>query len=112
MIDCDIHVQITDVEEILQFVEPAERDWFRNASFTLGLPDYPWPNPSTWFRLDLAVDESGMPGGNPQTVAKEALDNQGADLGILTADDALSVGMVANLYRSATVARAHDRVFR
>jgi predicted TIM-barrel fold metal-dependent hydrolase len=112
MIDCDVHVQITDVEQILQFVEPAERDWFRNASFTLGLPDYPWPNPSTWFRTDLAVDETGVPGGNPQTVAKEVLDDQGAELGILTADDALSVGLMANPYRAATVARAHNDWFR
>ena len=63
-------------------------------------------NPSTWFRQDLAVDETGMPGGNAETVAKEVLDDQGAAIGILTSDDALSVGLMENAYRAAALARA------
>jgi predicted TIM-barrel fold metal-dependent hydrolase len=108
MIDCDIHVQITHQEEILKFIDAPERDWYRNQAYMLGLPAYPWSNPSNWFRGDLAVDESGMPGGNAQVVATEALDGQGADIGILTADDALSVGLMENTYRAAALARAHN----
>ena len=108
MIDCDVHVQITHPEEILRYVDEAERDWYRNQAYLLGLPSYPWSNPSTWFRADLATDETGMPGGNAQVVAKEVLDDQGADIGILTADDALSVGLMQNAYRAAALARAHN----
>ncbi len=112
MIDCDIHVQISHPEEILKYIDEAERGWFRNQSFVLGLPGYPWMNPSTWFRLDLAVDENGMPASNPQVVAAEALDKQGAAIGVLTADDALSVGLMENAYRAATLARAHNDWFQ
>ena len=112
MIDCDVHVQITHPEEILKFIDEPEREWYRNQAYLLGLPGYPWSNPSTWFRGDLAVDETGMPGGNPTVVAQEVLDNQGADIGILTADDALSVGLMQNTYRAAALARAHNDWFR
>ncbi len=108
MIDCDVHVQISDPEQILQFVDEAERDWYRNQSFLLGLPGYPWPNPSTWYRTDLAIDERGIPGADPAVVAREVLDDQGADVGILTADDVLSVGLMENPYRAAVLARAHN----
>ena len=38
MIDCDVHPQIGDPEELLAYVEPAQRDWFRAQGPTLGLP--------------------------------------------------------------------------
>lgn len=109
MIDCDVHVQITHPEEILKFIDPAERDWYRSQAYLLGLPSYPWSNPSTWFRTDLPVDpDSGMPGGDAPSIIRDALDGQGADVGILTADDALSVGLMENAYRAAALARAHN----
>ena len=84
MIDCDVHVQIAHPEEILKFIDPAEREWYRSQAYLLGLPSYPWSNPSTWFRSDLPVDaESGMPGGDAPSIIRDALDGQGADIGIL-----------------------------
>jgi len=38
VIDCDVHPQIGDPEELLAYVEPAQRDWFRAQGPTLGLP--------------------------------------------------------------------------
>ena len=112
MIDCDIHVQISKPEEIIKFIDPAKRDWFRNQAYMLGLPAYPWNHSSSWYRKDLQVDENEYPGATPQAVAKDALDDQGADIGILTADDALSVGLMENAYSAATLARAHNDWFR
>ena len=60
MIDCDIHPQIGDAEELLAYVEPAQRDWFRGQVY-YGLPGYSWSHPSSWFRQDLAQD--GRPPG-------------------------------------------------
>ena len=71
MIDCDVHVQIAHPEEILKFIDPAEREWYRAQAYLLGLPSYPWSNPSTWFRTDLPVDpDSGMPGGDAQSIIR------------------------------------------
>ncbi len=112
MIDCDVHVQISNPEEILKFIDAPRRDWFRNQSYLLGLPGYPWSNPSSWFRTDLAVDEKNNPGATPQAVARDALDGQGADIAILTADDALSVGLMENAYSATALASAHNDWFR
>ena len=108
MIDCDVHVQIAHPEELLRYIDEAERDWYRNQAYLLGLPSYPWSNPSTWYRGDLETDETGTPGGNARVVAKEVLDDQGADLAILTADDALSVGLMENAYRDRKSTRLNS----
>jgi hypothetical protein len=37
VIDCDIHPQIGDPEELLAHVETGQRDWFRGQPY-FGLP--------------------------------------------------------------------------
>src|SRR5919204_491398 len=52
MIDCDIHPQIGDPEEIVGYVDPAQREWFRTQP-SLGLPGYSWTHPHSWYRQDV-----------------------------------------------------------
>ena len=47
MIDCDIHPQIADPEELISYVDPAQREWFRAQGPSLGLPGYSWVHPSS-----------------------------------------------------------------
>jgi hypothetical protein len=72
VIDCDIHPQIGDPEELLAYVEPAQREWFRGQVY-YGLPGYSWSHPSSWFRQDLAHD-GRAPGSDVEAVAGELLD--------------------------------------
>ena len=51
MIECDIHTPI-NYEEILSYIEPSQREWFRTRGPSLGLSDYPWSHPVDWFRAD------------------------------------------------------------
>ena len=59
MIDCDIHPQVGDPEELLAYVDPAQREWFRGQGPSLGLPGYSWAHPSSWFRED--IEQNGRP---------------------------------------------------
>jgi uncharacterized protein len=107
MIDCDIHPQIADLEEFLAFVEPAQRDWFRAQGQSLGLPAYPWVHPVSWYRRDLEGN-GGIPAGNVEAVRRELLDPTDTTLGVLNADDAIVVSLMASPYRAAALARAHN----
>ena len=62
MIDTDIHVLI-DPEQLLTYIEPGQREWFRSRGPGLGLPDYPWAHPVSWFRDDA----EHAPGKAPTT---------------------------------------------
>jgi uncharacterized protein len=112
VIDCDIHPQIADDEEIIAYVEPAQREWFRAQGGTLGLPGYTWAHPHSFFRQDLETDGRGVPGTTPEAVGKELLDVFATDAGVLNADDAITVSLMANPYRAAELARAHNEWIR
>ena len=108
MIDCDIHVQIGDVEEFLGYVEPAQREWFRAQGAGLGLPWYPWVHPHGWFRGDLELGPGGVPGATADAVRREVLDVFETHAGILNADEGVAVSLMANPFRAAAFARAHN----
>ncbi len=107
MIDCDVHPQIGDPEELLEYVEPAQREWFR-AQAALGLPGYSWAHPSSWYREDIEHPGGRLPAADAATVARELLDPSGARIGILNADDAVIVSLMPSPYRAAALARAHN----
>jgi len=64
VIDCEIHPQIGDPEELLAHVETGQRDWFRGQPY-FGLPGYSWSHPSSWYRQDLAAV-----GGPPERMSR------------------------------------------
>src|SRR5215216_4010356 len=106
MIDCDVHPQIGDAEELLAHVEEAQRDWFRGQPY-FGLPGYSWTHPSSWYRQDLAANGK-PPGTDVEAVQRELLDPSGTDAGVLNADDAVLVSLMPSPYRAAALARAHN----
>jgi predicted TIM-barrel fold metal-dependent hydrolase len=106
VIDCDVHPQIGDAEELLAYVEPAQRDWFR-GQVSFGLPGYPWAHPSSWYRQDLE-ERDGIPGADAAAVARELLDPSGAEIAVLNADDAVALSLMPSPYRAAALARAHN----
>jgi uncharacterized protein len=108
LIDCDIHVEIDDVEEFLAFVEPAQRDWFRAQGPTLGLPGYTWSHPKTWFRQDLEHEPGHFPAATVGAIRREVLDRYGSEIGILTGDDGVTASLMGSAYRAAAFARAHN----
>jgi predicted TIM-barrel fold metal-dependent hydrolase len=112
MIDCDVHVEIGDVEEILAYVEPAQRDWFRAQAQPLGLPGYPWVHPQSFFRQDLEHEPGRLPGSSVEEARRDVLEALGADVGILNPDDAITVSLMASPYRAAELARAHNEWIR
>ncbi|MFN0154441.1 MAG: amidohydrolase family protein [Gaiella sp.] len=108
MIDLDVHVQIGDPEELLAFVEPAQQEWFRAQGATFGTPGYPWMHPTSWFRQDLERNAHGVPGGDVDTVLREAIEPHGTSVGVLNADDLITVSLMPSPYRAAALARAHN----
>ncbi len=106
MIDVDVHPQIGSPEELISYVEPAQREWFRAQTY-YGLPGYSWAHPSSWYREDLEPGEV-VPAGDASVVAREALGGTGADVGILNADDAVLIPLMPSPYRAAALARAHN----
>jgi predicted TIM-barrel fold metal-dependent hydrolase len=106
VIDCDVHPQVGDPEELLAYVEPAQRAWFGTQT-ALGLPGYSWAHPSSWFRQDLEGSD-GIPGTDATAVARELLDPAGVDAAVLNADDAVILSLMPSPYRAAALARAHN----
>ena len=112
VIDCDVHPQIGDVEELLAYVDPVQREWFRAQGPMLGLPGYSWGHPVSWFRMDLEHGDGRLPGSAADVVAREALDPFGVDVAVLNADDAVTVSLMPSPYRAAALARAHNEWLR
>jgi predicted TIM-barrel fold metal-dependent hydrolase len=110
MIDCDVHPQIGDAEELIAYVEPAQRAWFRRQQY-FGIPGYPWAHPTSWYREDVESN-GGPPGADVAAVRRDVLDVYGADVGILNADDLLLVSVMPSPYRAAALARAHNEWIR
>jgi hypothetical protein len=110
VIDCDIHPQIGDPEEVLAHVEAAQRDWFRGQPY-FGLPGYSWTHPASWYRQDLTTD-GRPPGSSVESVQRELLDPSGTAAGVLNADDAVLVSLMPSPYRAAALARAHNAWIR
>jgi predicted TIM-barrel fold metal-dependent hydrolase len=111
VIDCDIHPQVADPEELLAYVDPAQREWFRAQGPSLGLPGYSWAHPASWFRQD--IEQNGRPpASDVETVARELLDPSGTDVGVLNGDDAVLVSLMPSPYRAAELARAHNQWLR
>ena len=107
MIDCDVHVQWPDPEDVLAYVDPAQREWFRVQAQPLGLPGYPWVHPHSFYRQDLAAP-GVVPGATVEEVRRDVLDALGVDLGILNADEAVTVSLMTSPSRAAELARAHN----
>ena len=106
MIDCDVHPQIGDPEELIGYIEPAQREWFRSQVY-YGLPGYSWAHPSSWYREDV-VEPDVVPGSDVAAVARDLLDATGTTIGVLNADDAILVSLMPSAYRAAALARAHN----
>src|SRR5947208_4253672 len=110
MIDCDVHPQIGDPEDLLAHIEEVQRDWFRAQPY-FGLPGYSWTHPTSWYRQDL--DGGGRPPGTDvDAVRRDLLDPAGTDVGVLNADDAVLVSLIPSPYRAAALARAHNEWIR
>jgi uncharacterized protein len=112
MIDCDVHPQIGSADELLAYVEPGQREWFRAQGAGLGLPGYSWGHPVSWFRGDIEHDGNRPPAAEAAVVAREALDPYGVDIAVLNADDAVTVSLMPSPYRAAALARAHNEWIR
>src|SRR5207302_2045380 len=52
--------------------------------------------------------DGGLPGTSAELVRRELLDPYGVDLALLTADDGISVSLMASPHRAAELARAHN----
>ncbi len=111
MIDCDIHHLIGDAEEFLAYVEPGQREWFRGRGPLLGLPDYPWTHPVSWFRADADGGDAG-PGTSLAALRRDLLDPLGTEVGVLNADDGVAVSLMASSLRAGAFARAHNEWVR
>jgi predicted TIM-barrel fold metal-dependent hydrolase len=109
MIDCDIHPQIADHEELLSYIEPAQREWFREQVSSLGLPGYTYAHPQGWYRHDL---EGEIPGASLAALRRELLDVFPIQVGVLNADDAVTLSLMGSPYRAAALARAHNEWIR
>jgi predicted TIM-barrel fold metal-dependent hydrolase len=112
MIDCDVHVQWRHPEDVLAYVDPAQRDWFRAQAQPLGLPGYPWVHPHSFYRQDLEHEPGQVPGSTVDEVRRDVLDGLGVDVGILNPDEAITVSLMASPYRAAELARAHNEWIR
>jgi uncharacterized protein len=110
VIDCDVHPQVGDPEDLLSYVEPAQREWFRAQAY-YGLPGYPWSHPTSWYRQDLEHDTHPA-GSRVEVVRRELLDPTGADVAVLNGDDAILVSLMPSPYRAAALARAHNEWLR
>ncbi len=107
MIDTDIHVLINP-DELLSYIEPSQREWFRLQGPSLGLPDYPWSHPVSWFRLDAEQERGEGTMTSLAAIQKQVLDAYSPEIGILNAADGIAVGVMASAYRAAELARAHN----
>jgi predicted TIM-barrel fold metal-dependent hydrolase len=111
MIDCDVHPQIGDPEELLGYIDAGQRDWFRAQGTLLGLPGYPWAHPTSWYRQDVEQD-GHPPGADVKAIRRDLLEAAGTDTAVLNADDAIVLSLMPSSYRAAALARAHNEWIR
>ncbi len=109
LIDCDVHVLVEGSEDFLDFVEPGQRDWFRDQGPT-----------SRSARLHLVAPElvvprrpRGLAGRLPRRPGRgrrcgRPSSRSAPTIAVLNADDAITVSLMGSSYRAAAFARAHN----
>lgn len=107
MIDTDIHVLI-EPEQLLSYIEPGQREWFRSRGSGFGLPDYPWAHPVSWFRDDAEHEPGQAPTTSVGAIQRQVLDAYAIDVGVLNAADGIAIPLMPSAYRAAALARAHN----
>ena len=111
MIDCDVHQNFNHVSDLLPWIDPAYRDYVRNAGFGgFELPNYlTWMHPDGTTRRDSMPPGGGVPGSDYETIRKQLLDPLDIEYAILTGEDILSVSCLPNPQVAAALVTAYNR---
>jgi predicted TIM-barrel fold metal-dependent hydrolase len=111
LIDCDAHQNFGNLGALLQWVDPAHRDYLRHVDFG----GFKLPNYSTWSQSHGTVgNDSVPPDGEPpgfdyKTVRERLLDPFDVEYAVLTGEDILTISSLLNPQAAAAVATAYNR---
>jgi len=110
VIDCDVHQNFNNIQELLPWVDPAFRDYLVHGGYGgYSLPNYPWLHPSGFMRGDAVPDGGGVPGSDYGLLREQLLDAFDVEYAILTGEEILSVSAVPHPPLAAALATAYNR---
>ncbi|GAA3841461.1 amidohydrolase family protein [Brevibacterium ammoniilyticum] len=113
MIDCDVHNSWTSAEVLLDYLDPAFREYLDRGEIpgprgAFPHAHRPWLHPEGFMRYD-AVPPSGVtPGADLPFLAEQLLDRYSIDYAVLTGDESIEVSTLANPYYAQALASAYN----
>lgn len=109
IIDCDIHHEWKDQDELLPYMGQGWREYVKGPGREGDIPmgvGFGLQNPHGFSREDAYPEGGGQPGTDPQLVIDHVLDRYDVERGILTYGGGLFVSALPNPYFAAEIARA------
>ena len=98
LIDCDAHQNFGNLSALLQWVDPAHRDYLRHVGFGgFELPNYSiWSQPHGTVGNDSVPPDGEPPGSDYKTVRERLLDPLDVEYAVLTGEDILTISSLLN----------------
>ncbi len=91
MIDCDVHQNLTSINDLLDYLPEAYREHVLHGGYAgIDFPSYPWTHPEGFWRRDAFPEDGRPPGSDYDLLRRQLLDEYSIDYAILTGEDILT----------------------
>jgi predicted TIM-barrel fold metal-dependent hydrolase len=109
MIDCDVHQNLSSIEELFPYLPDAAREHLLHGGYAgVGFPEYPWTHPEGFWRRDSFPESGGPPGSDYETLRRQLLDEYDVDYAILTGEDILTASAMASPHLASALCKAYN----
>jgi predicted TIM-barrel fold metal-dependent hydrolase len=109
MIDCDVHQNLSSIEELFPYLPEATREHLVHGGYAgVGFPEYPWTHPEGFWRRDSFPESGGPPGSDYETLRRQLLDEYDLDYAILTGEDILTASAIASPHLAGALCSAYN----
>jgi predicted TIM-barrel fold metal-dependent hydrolase len=109
MIDCDVHQNLSSIEELFPYLPEAVREHLVHGGYAgVGFPEYPWTHPEGFWRRDSFPEGGGPPGSDYETLRRQLLDEYDIDYAILTGEDILTASAIASPHLAGALCSAYN----
>jgi uncharacterized protein len=109
MIDCDVHQNLTSINDLLDYLPEVYRERVLHGGYAgIDFPSYPWTHPEGFWRRDAFPEDGRPPGSDYDLLRRQLLDEYDIDYAILTGEDILTASAFSSPQFASAVCRAYN----
>jgi uncharacterized protein len=111
MIDCDVHNDITELADLVPYMQEGYRSYILGGGFDgFQMETYPWVNPTGFFRRDAEPEGGQAPGSSYELLKEQLLDAYDVEYAMLTGGMSLGASCLPHAQVAAEISSAHNRL--